>query len=378
MSILVLIFAVVLLVSLIAVGITMALAGRSTGHRSQEDNGGSGGWLIVPFVLIALLMGFGAFGLYAFRAQETQVAAERAQFARAEEEDQRRRLERANTLPRLTTELPPPDAAASPGAAVETNQNPSESPASAAADRSVETADDQATEPGSNPELAKDTASPDSGTEPAEGAEVVDTDEDGDTGEIEKALAATRVPKNLELPAWTQTKSELDGRTTLLTVASRPRLTLEEAQADVQERTQALLEERWREMYGQQGEWTIPEQIYPDRRHVRREHDQIYLADLGEGRTVPMHILHWQVELTRELDDRAYQSWKKQNVGRQVWRLGSATGFVTLCFALLAGYFQITARTQGRHSRLLLLAVIALAGAAAIGTMSLVRMNGIL
>ena len=192
-------------------------------------------------------------------------------------------------------------------------------------------------------------------------------------GALEAADKTETADASQQVPEWVGIPQQTVDRDLLITVSSDPRLTLEEAQASVRSKLEERIRADWMRRHPEPKSWEagLADLITDD--VIRDRFDEIRVFEMGGGQKTAMHIVHWRVALTPQLERNIEAHWKSEMSKLRMLLLGGLCVFLTICAGTTSGVIRARSRLQGRYGATLTLgglAVVAGAGGAIVVAMN--------
>lgn len=173
-----------------------------------------------------------------------------------------------------------------------------------------------------------------------------------------KAERTEDSPFGSEPPEWVD-GGEIDTESGRLVVVNSEQFPEKQlAEQDALEEAVRVVRADFGESYNVRGNWSLAPDLVRERA-VKETWFERISRSTGQNRFY-VYRAYQQVELSPEVRQAVWTSWRDQVVSRRLWILGGLLGFVTLMLGTAATYLRLDAVTGGNYRRRLKLASVSL------------------
>jgi hypothetical protein len=210
---------------------------------------------------------------------------------------------------------------------------------------------------------------------PSELAEAQSTLPELTEGEAESSLPeltegeAAAEPKR---PTWVDAGDVIDGSRRLVVVQGQQFPQEQRARQDALEEAVRLVRADFQKTHNPQGRWTLYRSLVK-RKAVKKTFVEPIQRSTGLNEFSVVRVYH-QVELSDDVRNAIYPSWRGQIVDSRLWVLGGLLGFITLMLGTAATYLRLDMLTKGNYRRRLKLASVSLIVAGGLGLAAFLRL----
>lgn len=170
-----------------------------------------------------------------------------------------------------------------------------------------------------------------------------------------------------ERPAWVDASDiNIEGGGQLITVQGKQFAEEPQARRDALDEAVALIRQDFEHTQRAEGsKWNLSPNLVREVA-VKDTWVEPILRSTGVNEFSVYRVYH-QVELSPQVREAVYTSWRSQVVESRVWTLGGLLGFLTLLVGTAATYLRIDTLTGGNYRRRLKLASVSLVAAGGLG-----------